>query len=95
VGLRQAAPLHQILREKIGHVVADAPDLESAVDRTARRRVCSSPNGFWTSNNTRDLSAALKRRCLRLFLDYPSAERELEIIRSKETGLPEVLTKPL
>jgi hypothetical protein len=73
VGLRQAAPLHQILREKIGHVVADAPDLESAVDRTARRRVCSSPNGFWTSNNTRDLSAALKRRCLRLFLDYPSA----------------------
>jgi hypothetical protein len=42
-----------------------------------------------TSNNTRDLSAALKRRCLHLFLDYPSAERELEILRSKKTGLPE------
>ena len=41
-----------------------------------------------TSNNTRDLSAALKRRCLHLFLDYPSAERELEILRSKRTGLP-------
>jgi dynein-related subfamily AAA family protein len=44
-----------------------------------------------TSNNTRDLSAALKRRCLHLFLDYPTAERELEIVRSKDTGLPEAL----
>jgi hypothetical protein len=44
-----------------------------------------------TSNNTRDLSAALKRRCLHMFLDYPSAERELDIIRSKDTGLPEAL----
>ena len=44
-----------------------------------------------TSNNTRDLSAALKRRCLHMFLDYPTAERELEIIRSKDTGLPEAL----
>ena len=44
-----------------------------------------------TSNNTRDLSAALKRRCLHLFLDYPTAERELAIVRSKDTGLPEAL----
>ena len=44
-----------------------------------------------TSNNTRDLSAALKRRCLHLFLDYPDATRELEIIRSKDTGLSEAL----
>ena len=44
-----------------------------------------------TSNNTRDLSAALKRRCLHLFLDYPDAERELAIIRSKDTGLAESL----
>ncbi|KQY55443.1 AAA family ATPase [Nocardioides sp. Root140] len=44
-----------------------------------------------TSNNTRDLSAALKRRCLHLFLDYPDAERELEIIRSKDTGLSDAL----
>ena len=48
-----------------------------------------------TRNNTRDLSAALKRRCLHLFLDYPSAERELEIVRSKDTGLPEALAKQL
>jgi hypothetical protein len=48
-----------------------------------------------TSNNTRDLSAALKRRCLHLFLDYPSAEHELEILRSKKTGLPEAAAERL
>jgi MoxR-like ATPase len=48
-----------------------------------------------TSNNTRDLSAALKRRCLHLSLDYPEADRELAIIRSKNTGLPDALAKQL
>jgi MoxR-like ATPase len=48
-----------------------------------------------TSNNTRDLSAALKRRCLHLFLDYPDAQRELEIVRSKQTGLPEAAARQL
>ncbi|MDP3894261.1 MoxR family ATPase [Nocardioides sp.] len=48
-----------------------------------------------TSNNTRDLSAALKRRCLHLFLDYPDSVRELEIIRSKDTGLSEALAARL
>jgi hypothetical protein len=53
------------------------------------------PYVILTSNNTRDLAAALKRRCLHLFLDYPSAERELEIVRSKNTGLTEVLAAQL
>lgn len=48
-----------------------------------------------TSNNTRDLSAALKRRCLHLFLDYPDLERELEIIRTKNTGLPDAVSRQL
>ena len=48
-----------------------------------------------TSNNTRDLSAALKRRCLHLSLDYPDAERELAIIQSKDTGLPVALARAL
>jgi MoxR-like ATPase len=48
-----------------------------------------------TSNNTRDLSAALKRRCLHLTLDYPDAEREQEIVRAKETGLADELTRQL
>lgn len=48
-----------------------------------------------TSNNTRDLSAALKRRCLHLFADYPAADRELAIIRGKDTGLPDALAAQL
>jgi MoxR-like ATPase len=39
------------------------------------------PQVFLTSNNTRDLSEALKRRCLYLHLGYPSIEREAEIVR--------------
>jgi MoxR-like ATPase len=41
------------------------------------------PQVFLTSNNTRDLSEALKRRCLYLHLGYPTAEREAEIIRMR------------
>src|SRR6266566_4114431 len=39
------------------------------------------PQVFLTSNNSRDLSQALKRRCLFLHLGYPSVEREAEIVR--------------
>jgi len=39
------------------------------------------PQVFLTSNNTRDLSEALKRRCLYLHLGYPSVDREAEIVR--------------
>jgi MoxR-like ATPase len=145
----------QILREKIGQVVADAPDLRDAVERIGAQesvffseRFLASrplleavrspepvvllidevdradealeavlletlaefqvsvpevgtfvaekpPYVVLTSNNTRDLSAALKRRCLHLFLDYPTAERELEIVRSKRTGLPDALAAQL
>jgi MoxR-like ATPase len=43
-----------------------------------------------TSNNTRELSEALKRRCLYLFIDYPSVEQELAVIQLK---VPELATK--
>jgi MoxR-like ATPase len=39
------------------------------------------PQVFLTSNNTRDLSEALKRRCLYLHLGYPSVQREAEIVQ--------------
>ncbi|MHA6804383.1 AAA family ATPase [Salinifilum ghardaiensis] len=53
------------------------------------------PHVVLTSNNTRELSAALKRRCLHLFLDYPDAGRELEILRSKSTGVGDALAAHL
>ena len=48
-----------------------------------------------TSNRTRELSEALKRRCLHLQLGYPSAEVELEIVRLKAPGIGEKLSEKL
>jgi MoxR-like ATPase len=48
-----------------------------------------------TSNNTRELTEALKRRCLYLWLDYPDAERELEIVNLHVPELPETLSRKL
>lgn len=44
-----------------------------------------------TSNNARELSDALKRRCLHLFIDFPEWEQELEIVRLKVPGISERL----
>ncbi len=49
------------------------------------------PLVFLTSNNTRELSEALKRRCLYLHLDYPSLERERDIVLARVPGIDEVL----
>jgi MoxR-like ATPase len=48
-----------------------------------------------TSNNSRELTEALKRRCLYLWLDYPSVERELEIVQLHAPELDEGLAKRL
>src|SRR5882757_8787711 len=45
------------------------------------------PLVFLTSNGTRELSEALKRRCLYLYLDYPTLEREREIVLSRVPGI--------
>ena len=49
------------------------------------------PLVFLTSNNTRELSEALKRRCLYLHLDYPSLERERDIVLARVPGVTEEL----
>jgi MoxR-like ATPase len=49
------------------------------------------PLVFLTSNNTRELSEALKRRCLYLHVDYPSMEREKEIVLTKVPGITDHL----
>ena len=49
------------------------------------------PLVFLTSNNTRELSEALKRRCLYLHVDYPTMEREKEIVLTKVPGVTEHL----
>jgi MoxR-like ATPase len=145
----------QLLRDKIGEIIADAPTIQDAVHRIGEQdsvffsetflaarplleairspepvvllvdeidradealeavllellaefqvsvpevgtfKAVHVPYVILTSNSTRDLSAALKRRCLHLFIDYPDPARELEIIRSKDTGLPDALAQQL
>jgi MoxR-like ATPase len=143
----------QILRERIGELIGDAPSLGAAVDRVAReedaffsRRFLSPrpllgailadepvvllvdeidkaevefeafllevlsdwqvsvpelgtikarhlPLVVLTSNNARELTDGLKRRCLHLFIDFPSAGEELAIIRLKVPEVSEQLAR--
>ncbi|QEC50155.1 MoxR family ATPase [Baekduia soli] len=55
----------------------------------------SHPIVLLTSNNTRELTEALKRRCLYLWLDYPGLEHELEIVRLHTPDLPEAVARRL
>ena len=61
---------------------------ELGVVEAARTRSC-----VLTSNNSRELTEALKRRCLYLWLDYPDVERELEIVRLHAPELDEQLAR--
>ncbi len=53
------------------------------------------PMVFLTSNNTRELSEALKRRCLYLHVDYPDIEREKEIVRVRVPEIDEALAEQI
>jgi MoxR-like ATPase len=48
-----------------------------------------------TSNSYRDMSDALKRRCLHLYIDYPDAQTELAIVRKKVPGLADGLARQM
>jgi MoxR-like ATPase len=54
-------------------------------------RATQLPMVFLTSNNTRELSEALKRRCLYLHIDYPDLERERDIVRARVPGISDEL----
>ncbi|HUX04562.1 MAG TPA: MoxR family ATPase [Acidimicrobiales bacterium] len=53
------------------------------------------PMVFLTSNNTRELSEALKRRCLYLYVGYPDVERERDIIVSRVPGISTALAEQI
>ena len=55
----------------------------------------SQPIVLLTSNNSRELTEALKRRCLYLWLDYPDVERELEIVRLHAPEISEQVARKL
>ncbi len=77
-----------LLLEVLSDFQVTVPELGTIV---ATRR----PLIVLTSNATRELSEALKRRCLYLALDYPSAEREREIVQAKVPDLGPQLAEQL
>jgi MoxR-like ATPase len=64
-------------------------DFQISIPELGRIEARTHPVVLLTSNNTRELTEALKRRCLYLWLDYPSADHELEIVRLHAPDLPE------
>lgn len=68
-------------------------DFQVTIPELGTIRAEKRPVVVLTSNRTRELSEALRRRCLYLWIDYPSFEKELRIVRSKVPGLSEQLAR--
>jgi MoxR-like ATPase len=64
-------------------------DFQISIPELGTVEASTMPLVLLTSNNSRELTEALKRRCLYLWLDYPDAERELEIVRLHAPELDE------
>lgn len=83
---RADAEFEAFLLEVLSDFQVSIPEIGTIV---ARQR----PIVFLTSNNTRELSEALKRRCLYLYIDYPDADEELRIVRLKVPDLAPELAR--
>ncbi len=68
-------------------------DFQVSIPELGTIRAKHQPDVFLTSNNTRELSEALKRRCLYLFVDYPSHDSELSIVRLRVPDLNKKLAE--
>jgi MoxR-like ATPase len=68
-------------------------DFAVTVPEIGTLRAARPPRVILTSNRTREIHDALKRRCLYLWIDYPTAERELAILLARQPGLPETLAR--
>jgi MoxR-like ATPase len=70
-------------------------DFQISIPELGRIEAKTQPVVLLTSNNTRELTEALKRRCLYLWLDYPSIEHELEIVRLHSPELDQTIAQRL
>jgi MoxR-like ATPase len=70
-------------------------DFQITIPELGRIEARTMPVVLLTSNNSRELTEALKRRCLYLWLDYPSPEHELEIVRLHAPEIAESLARRL
>lgn len=70
-------------------------DYQISIPEIGTIKATTTPMVFLTSNNTRDLSDALKRRCLHLYIPFPNAELEERIVRSRVPEISENLRHQL
>jgi len=70
-------------------------DFQISIPELGRVESRTHPIVLLTSNNSRELTEALKRRCLYLWLDYPELEHELEIVRLHAPDLSETIARRL
>ena len=70
-------------------------DFQITIPELGQVSATTMPIVILTSNNSRELTEALKRRCLYLWLDYPDLEREMEIVRLHAPDLSEAMTRRL
>jgi MoxR-like ATPase len=68
-------------------------DFQVTIPEIGTIRAVQPPVVVLTSNRTREIHDALKRRCLYHWVDYPSADRELQIVRRKVPGVGERLSQ--
>ncbi len=70
-------------------------DFQITIPELGRVEARTHPVVLLTSNNSRELTEALKRRCLYLWLDYPDIEHELEIVRMHSPELSQTVARKL
>ena len=68
-------------------------DFQISIPEIGTVKAASPPLVVLTSNRTRELHDALKRRCLYHWIGYPTAEREVEIVLLREPGVPRALAR--
>ncbi len=70
-------------------------DWQITIPETGTIKATHIPQVILTSNRTRELSEALRRRCLYLYIDYPGFEKELAIVKFKVPGIDSKLAEQI
>ena len=70
-------------------------DFQISIPELGTRKASNIPFVFLTSNDSRDMSDALKRRCIHLYIDYPERTLELEIVKLKIPRIKDQLAREL
>lgn len=83
---RADEPFEAFLLEYLGEYQVSIPEIGTV-------RAAATPVTILTSNRTRELHDAVKRRCLYHWLDYPERERELAIVRARVPGASQALSQ--